>query len=210
MTRHFTRDKLYYFRRTLTHPADSFYEIRHREFGSVPLALITVALFSLCYTLDRIFAGFIVNTVDPRSVDGFVDLQGVVVIFLLFCVGNWSVTCLMSGEGRFKDIVVVTGYSLMPLIFTYIPAIIVSNVIAANEEVFYSIIISFGIIWTAILILMGIMTVHNYSLLKTIITLVITVLSMLIIVFLTLLLLDLLNQVFTFFYGIYTELILRG
>jgi hypothetical protein len=210
MTKYFTRDKLYYFRRTLTHPADSFYEIRHRDFGSIPLALITVFVFSLCFTLNRIFAGFIVNMIDPRTVNGLVDLQSVVLLFLLFSIGNWSVTCLMGGEGRLKDIMVVTGYSLIPLILTHIPAILISNVLAANEEVFYTIILGSGIIWTAVLILMGIMTVHNYTLLKTFLTLIITFVSMLIIIFLALLLFDLLNQVTIFFRSIYTELILRG
>jgi hypothetical protein len=209
MTKYFSRDKLYYFRRTLTHPADTFYEIRHREQGSVPLALLTVLTFSLCFTLNRIFAGFIVNLVDPRTVNGLMDLFSVVLIFGLFCIGNWSVTCLMGGEGRFKDIVTVTGYSLLPLILTYIPAIIISNVIAANEEVFYSIIIGFGVAWTAILILTGIMTVHNYTLLKTIVTLIFTFIAMLIIIFIALLLFDLINQVYIFFYSIYTELVLR-
>jgi hypothetical protein len=210
MTKHFSRDKLYYFRRTLTNPADGFYEIRHREQGSLPLALITVFVFSLCFTLNNIFAGFIVNLTDPRTVSGLADLQGVVLIFILFSVGNWSVTCLMEGEGRLKDIMIVTGYSLLPLILSYIPAIIVSNVIAANEEVFYGLIIGIGIAWTAMLILTGIMTVHNYTLLKTFITLVITFIAMFIIIFLALLLFDLLNQVYIFFYSIYTELILRG
>jgi hypothetical protein len=210
MTKHFTRDKLYYFRRTLTHPVDGFYEIRHRDFGSVPLALLTVFAFSLCFTFNKIFAGFIVNLVDPRGINGLVDLQSVIMVFLLFCIGNWSVTCLMNGEGRFKDILVVTGYSLIPLIVTYIPAILISNVIAQNEEVFYSIILGFGVAWTAILILIGIMTVHNYTLLKTVITLVITVIAMFVMIFLALLLVDLLNQVYFFFFSIYTELTLRG
>ncbi|MCL2003013.1 MAG: YIP1 family protein [Oscillospiraceae bacterium] len=210
MTKYFTRDNLYYFRRTLTNPVDSFYEIRHREQGSVPLALVTVFAFSLCFTLDKIFAGFIVNTVDPRSVNGLTDLVSVFLLFGLFSVGNWSVTCLMNGEGRLKDILVVTGYSLMPLILTYIPAILISNVLAANEEVFYTVILGFGVAWTAILILMGIMTVHNYTLLKTLITLVITLVAMFLIIFLALLLFDLLNQVYGFFFSVYTEFSLRG
>ena len=210
MTKYFTRDKFYYYRRVLSNPNDAFYEIRHREQGSVPLALITVFAFSLCFTLDRIFAGFPVNLTDPRSVDGLEDLQRVFLIFLLFCIGNWSITCLMEGEGRFKDILTVTGYAVMPLILTYIPAILVSNVLAANEEVFYSIIIGFGIAWTAVLILFGIMTVHNYTLLKTIVTLFLSLVAMFIIIFLALLLFDLLNQVQGFFYNIYVDLALRG
>jgi hypothetical protein len=209
MGKYFTGIKMHYFRRVLTNPLDSFYEIRHREHGSVPVALICVALFGLVFTMNRIFASFIVNTVDPRSVNGLSEIGAVFLLFLLFCIGNWSVTCLMDGEGRLKDIVTVAGYSLVPLISIYIPATLLSHVVAAGEEVFYYFAIAVGIGWSAILILMGIMTVHNYSLLKTLITLIFTFFAMFILIFLALLVYDLLNQVFTFFYSIYTELIFR-
>jgi hypothetical protein len=188
---------------------DSFYEIRHREHGSVPVALICVLLFGLVFTMNRIFASFIVNNVDPRTVNGLTEIGAVFLLFLLFCVGNWSVTCLMSGEGRLKDIVVVTGYALTPLIAIMIPATLLSHVLAAGEEVFYYFAIAFGIGWSAILVLLGIMTVHNYSLLKTLLTLVFTFFAMFILIFLALLIYDLFNQVYVFFYSIYTEMVFR-
>jgi len=209
MKKYFSRERLYYFRRTLLHPVDSFYEIRHREHGSVPIALICVFLFGFAFTMNRIFASFIVNEIDPRRVNGLTEIGSVFLLFLLFCVGNWSVTCLMSGEGRLKDIVTVTGYSLTPLIAVYIPATLLSHVVAAGEEVFYHFAIAIGIIWFGILVLMGIMTVHNYSLLKTLITLVLTFFAMFILIFLALLVYDLINQVYVFIYSIYTELIFR-
>ncbi|MCL1806621.1 MAG: YIP1 family protein [Oscillospiraceae bacterium] len=207
---YFTQDRLYYFKKTLSSPSDCFYEIRYREQGSVPLALITVFIFSVCYTMDKIFAGFIVNTVDPRDVNGLFDFAAIFLIVFLFSIGNWSITCLMGGEGRFKDILTVTGYSLIPLIITFIPAIIISNGLAANEDVFYFIILGFGLVWTAVLILIGIMTVHNYTLVKTFATLFLTFLAMFLIIFLALLLFDLLNQVIIFFENIYIELVARG
>jgi hypothetical protein len=115
----------------------------------------------------------------------------------------------MNGEGRLKDIITVVGYSLTPLIAVYIPATFLSHFLAAGEEVFYYFAITAGIVWFGILVLMGIMTIHNYSLLKTIITLVLTVLAMFILIFLGLLIFDLINQVRIFIYSIYTELIFR-
>jgi len=205
----FSRDKFYYLRRVLSHPADAFYEIRHRERGSVPLALVCVVLFSSCFTLNRIFASFIVNNTDPRAVNSLAELSSVFMLFALFCVGNWSVTCLMNGEGRFKDIVTVAGYSLLPLLCLYIPATLLSRVIAAGEEAFYFFVLGFGVAWSAVLILMGVMTVHNYTLTKTLATLLLTFIAMLILIFVMLLVYDLINQVYIFFYSIYTELVFR-
>ena len=209
MVKYFSKERIYYFRRVLTNPLDSFYEIRHRERGSVPLALICVAMFGLVFTVNRIFSSFIVNDVDPRSVNGLNELLSVFLLFMLFCVGNWSITCLMDGEGRLKDIVTVTGYSLAPLIVSFIPATLLSHAVAAGEEVFYFFTIGIGITWSAVLVLMGVMTVHNYTLFKTLITLFLTLISMFILIFIALLLYDLYNQVYIFIYSIYTEIALR-
>lgn len=210
MKRWFSKEKLLYPFYILTHPADGYYELRHRERGSVPVAIIITALFSFCYSMNRIHASFIVNDVDPRSVDSMNELVGVMLLFLLFCTGNWSVTCLMGGEGRFKDIVTSVGYALLPLVLSFIPATLISGFVAADEEAFYYLILVFGVAWTAILILMGIMIIHNYSLAKTIVTLVLTFCSMLIIIFIIMMLFDLLSQVYGFFRNVYIELQNRG
>ncbi|MCL2697669.1 MAG: YIP1 family protein [Oscillospiraceae bacterium] len=209
MSKYFTKEKMHYYRRIFTNPLDSFYEIRYREHGSIPVALICVLMFGLVFTMNRIFANFIVNDIDPRTVNGLTEIGAVFMMFLLFCIGNWSVTCLMDGEGRLKDIVTVTGYSLTPLIAVYIPATLLSHAVAAGEEIFYYFALAFGIGWTAVLVLMGIMTVHNYNLLKTLITLVFTFFAMFVFIFLAMLIFDLINQVIIFIRSIYTELIFR-
>lgn len=210
MRENFSVAKIKYLFYTLTHPMDGFYEIRHRGRGSVPVAVISVILFSFVFSINKIAASFIVNNTNPRMVDSLDDLGGVVLLYLLFCVGNWSITCLLNGEGRLKDIATVLGYSLVPMTISYVIATIVSQVIAQNEEGFYSIIITIGTIWTVLLALSGIMIVHNYSLAKTLLTLILTIIAMLIIVFIAMLLSDLVNQVYSFIYSIYTELLFRG
>ena len=102
------------------------------------------------------------------------------------------------------------GYSLVPMTISYVIATIVSQVIAQNEEGFYSIIITIGTIWTVLLALSGIMVIHNYSLAKTLLTVILTVVAMLIIVFIVMMLSDLVNQVYGFIYSIYTELLFRN
>ncbi|MBQ8877687.1 MAG: YIP1 family protein, partial [Lachnospiraceae bacterium] len=59
------------------------------------------------------------------------------------------------------------------------------------------------------MILVGIMQVHNYTLGKTLITIFLTFIAMFIIIFIVLLFVDLINQVYGFFFSIYQELIFR-
>lgn len=209
MKKWFSKEKWSYFGYTLTHPMDGFYWIRHKEYGSVPIAILMVILFSISFSLNRLYASFVVNETDPRSVNSLTELAGVLVLFMLVCVGNWSITCLMDGEGRFKDIIIAVGYGITPATVGYVLATLLSRVIADNEQAFYGLVIAIGIAYAVILVLMGIMQVHNYTLGKTLITLFLTFVAVLIIIFLALLLFNLVSQVITFFKSIYLELIFR-
>lgn len=205
----FSKEKWKYAFYTVSHPADGYYEIRHRERGSVAVAIALVILFSISFSINRISASFIVNDVDPLDVDALTELVAVLLLFLLFCVGNWSITCLMEGEGRLKDIAIAFGYGMIPMIICFNLGTVVSWFVAQNEEAFYYMIVGIGIAYGLFMILIGIMQVHNYTLGKTLITIFLTFVAMFIIIFIVLLFVDLINQVYGFFFSIYQEMIFR-
>lgn len=204
------KEKLLYPFYVLSHPFDGFYEVRHRGKGSVPVSLILIFLFGLSYSITRRYAGFVVNDVNPRAVDSIQEIIGVILAAVLFTTANWSITCLMEGEGRFRDIITVLGYSMLPMVLAFIPATILSWFIAADEEAVYYLINAVAIIFFTVLLVIGIMTIHGYSFGKTILTFVLTFVSVVIIIFIILLLIYLVNQVYLFLEGVYTELILRA
>lgn len=205
----FSREKWRYLFHTVSHPSDGYYWIRHEGRGSIAIALLLVILYSVVFSLNRIGAGFIVNDIEPRTVNSVAELFGVLVLFFVLCAGNWSVTCLMDGEGRFRDILTVIGYALLPMIVTTVLATLVSRVIAENEEAFYFLIMGAGTAWSLFMMVIGIMQVHNYSFGKTLVTLFLTLAAVLIIIFLALLVIHFTVQVYTFLRSIYTELIFR-
>lgn len=209
MGKYFSKEKWSYMFYTIAHPMDGYYWIRHRDYGSVPLAILMVFLFSCSFTANRLLASFVVNDIDPRGVDSLYELMGVMSFYLLICVSNWSVTCLMDGEGRMKDIAIAVGYGTVPMTAVMVVSTIISRFLADEEQAFYGLLIAVGIAYGVIMILMGIMQVHNYTLGKTLVTLFITIVAALIIIFLVLLLSNLLGMVYNFFYSIYTELIFR-
>lgn len=210
MRKYFSASKWRYLCYTLAHPMDGYYWIRHQDRGSVPIAILMTFIFGCCFTANRLLAGFVVNELDPRTVDSLYEMLGVFAFFLLICVSNWSVTCLMNGEGRMKDIAIAVGYGTVPISLSLIIATIFSQFVADDEQAFYTLIIGIGIAYGLIMILIGIMQVHNYTLGKTLATLFITFVAMLIIIFLLLLMTNLIGMVFNFFKSIYTELIFRS
>ena len=211
MNKAFSKDKWKYLFYTISHPMDGYYWIRHDESkGSVGIAIVMTVVFSLCFTMNRLLASFVVNDNDPRGIDSFYELLGVLAFYLLICVSNWSVTCLMNGEGRLKDIAIAVGYATVPISLMLIVGTVISAFIADEEQAFYVIVIAVGIAYGLIMMLMGIMQVHNYTLGKTLVTLLLTLVAMLIIIFLLILLSNLLGAVMNFFKSVYTEIIFKG
>lgn len=203
------KEKIKFLFYMLTHPVDAFYEIRHRDKGSMGLALVVVFLAGVAFCLDKRYSSFVVNATDTREVKSVMYISAMFLLFFLFCIGNWAVTCLTDGEGRIKDIITATGYALLPLPLFYIPAMLISQVIAGDESVFYSLLIGIGIVWAAMLIVMGNMVIHNYTIVKELKTLVLTIVAMVIILFILLLFYSIFRQIVEFVNSLYTELIYR-
>ena len=71
-------------------------------------------------------------------------------------------------------------------------------------------IVGIGIDYNCFMLLIGVMTIHNFTLGKTLVTLFLTLIAMLLIIFVVLLLVNLINQVYSFLYSIYQELVFRS
>jgi len=205
----FNREKWKHLFYTVSHPMDGCYWIRHQDKGSIAIALLMVILFSISFSVNRAYSGLIVNNINPKSTDSLRELASVLILFGILCVSNWSITCLLNGEGRMKDIVIVVGYSFLPMAVSFFLGTLMSQFITQSEAGFYSILIGIGVAYGVIMMVIGIMQVHNYTMGKTLITLFLTILAVLIIIFLSLLLVDLITKVVNFINTVITEISLR-
>lgn len=203
------KEKINHLFYTLTHPLDGYYEIRHRDKGSVPVALVILLIVGIAFCVDKRYASFTVNITDVRNVKSMLYIGSVILLFFLFCIGNWAVTCLTNGEGRMKDIIIATGYGLLPIPMLFIPGTIISHFLAGDEKVFYNIFIYAGVVWALIMVIMGNMVVHNYTVTQEILTLIFTIVAMIIMLFIMLLFYSIFGQIVEFIKSLYTEIIYR-
>lgn len=193
----------------ILHPFDGFWDMKYEGKGKVRVALIILALLVLNVILQRQFSGFLVNFNDPRNLNSLDDIQFTVLPFFLFCIANWSITTLMEGEGRFKEIIMATGYALLPIVIINIPLTYISRFMTQEETAFYFLLNSFAGFWFIYLLFVGIMTVHQYTPVKTVITLGLSVIAMGIVVFLGTLAFSMATQIYYFILNIYREIIFR-
>lgn len=193
----------------ILHPFDGFWDMKYEGKGKVRIALIILVMMVLNVVLQRQFAGFLVNFNDPRLLNSLDDIQYTVLPFLLFCISNWAITTLMEGEGKFSEIVMATGYALLPLVLINFPLTYISRFLTMEETAFYYLLNGFAVIWFFYLLFVGIMTVHQYTPFKTVMTLLLTVIAMGIVVFLGTLLFSMAVQMYYFVVDIYRELLFR-
>jgi hypothetical protein len=102
-----------------------------------------------------------------------------------------------------------TCYAMTPIILTFIPATLLSNIMAQGEAAVYHLIISLAVTFFLLLAYVGMVTVHNYTAGKAILTIFLTIVALLIITFVFALLFTLYQQLYTFVYSLYIELAFR-
>lgn len=188
------------------HPFESFRLVKEKGMGSAILATILLALFYLVNAVSDVASGYAFNRFDASSYNSFFVLLRTVALVLLFVISNWLVCVLMGGIGKLKEIYIVTCYSLIPTIAATAVGIVLSHVLSPDEFVFVTIFQTICTAYTLIILMVGIMKVHDYEFSKFIGTTVVTIIAMLIIVFLIFLVFMLAQQVYGWIGTIFTEI----
>lgn len=193
----------------LLHPVDGFEQFRTRNIHNIPVAIGMFIAGFLIKVLEFFGTGFIFNSHRPIDYDMFATMIGSIAVYALFVISNWAICTLLNGKGRMKDILCVTGYALTPMLFTQIICVILSNTMTLEEQAFITIISVIGMLWSAIILIMGMYTIHQYSFIGTIGSIILTVLGIAVMALLIMLFYTLLSQFVSFIISVSQEISLR-
>lgn len=193
----------------MMHPFDGYDEFKIEKKGKLSVAIVFIALFALLRILTYQYESFLINERNPMLINNLQEIFVVGLLIILFVTANWSVTTLMEGKGKFKEILMVTGYALFPIIIIGYPALLISNFLTLDEMAFYTLAVGVAYFLTGWMLFMGILNIHQYGLLKTIMAFLATVISMMVMMFLGLLFFDVIQQIISFISAIIEELGLR-
>lgn len=183
-----------YAKRMIFHPLAGTWDLTRERQGTLAGANTILVLATLVMALEAYATGFIFQSAAITDVNPMVVLVKLAGPVLLYAVCNWCVSSLMDGEATFKQIYMSTCYSLTPFIVLFPPAILLSNVMIADEGAFYRTLLIIAYAWVLLLIVCANKQIHDYSMSKALAVLLITVLVMAIVVFLALLFLILMQQ----------------
>jgi hypothetical protein len=193
----------------LVHPIKGFDIFKREKKGKMSVAITFLILLCFVQILEVQYSGFIVNPRNVNEMNTLLEISYIVIPVLVFTVANWSATSFLDGKGKMNEIFMMLCYSLFPLIFAKLFGITISNVIIQSEAGLYTLILGLGLFLMVYMVFFGLISIHEYGLLRCIASLLLTALALLIIAFTAMLAYDLFQKIYGFIYTIYREITLR-
>jgi tetratricopeptide (TPR) repeat protein len=197
--------------RFIKQPADSFYYIKHKLRGSLTFAILLYVWVIVVRILTLYVTGFVFNPYSALS-DIRVENEIVLVVGLIFLwnAANYLVSTISDGEGRVRDVVIGTAYSLFPYALIALPVALISNLLTLNEIFLHNFTLNLMWVWVGIMLFIMVKEIHNYTFSETVRNVLLTLFTMGLFVLTGYILYVLFTQLFDFISAIAQELRLRA
>jgi hypothetical protein len=192
-----------------THPLDGFWDLTHEKRGSIAAANIIAAAAVIVEVLRLTLTNFQFVTINMEYFNSIIVAMRILLPIGLWTVANWSLTTLMDGKGKMFEIYMAVCYALTPYVLINIVMIVLSQFITFEEGAIYWVLAGFSALWTGLLILAAMMMVHDYSLLKTVLSSLLTVVGMGVMVFIFVIFFSLVSDAISYFLSLYKEILFR-
>ncbi len=202
------KEELLYAFHVIFHPFDGFWDLKHEKRGSIRSALTILIITVVVYFYNSIGKGWIFNP-HITYANVFGSVTAVVAPLLLWVIANWCLTTLFEGEGTMSDIFIACCYCLTPLILLVFPSTLLSNVMLQSEQSVLTLMNTLAYIWLGILLVIAMMSTHDYSVGKNILTCISTIVGMAFLMFLGILFTSLIGKIIMFIIQIVEEIMYR-
>lgn len=204
-------DDLLFLGHFIKHPLDGFYRIKQNERGSMGVAMAIFGWVILARLLSLMLTGFIFNpyaSIYEIRIENEIALS--VGLIVLFIAANYLIASISEGEGRLRQVIIATAYSLMPLALFILPITLISNGLTLNENFIYELLNQILWGWTALLLFIMIKEIHNFTFTENVRVTLLTIFTMVLMVLVMYILYFLFNQLYEFVYSIWQEVRVRG
>ncbi len=187
------------------HPFNSFDELRYKQKGSWPIAIVLTVLFYISSVLNVTASGFLYTNTLMRNYNSLFTVFATIGLIVLWSVCNWLVCSMFEGKGSFKDVYVSTAYCLMPWIIFSFLKVILTNFVPLATAGLISGIGTVVLIYTFFMLAIALIKVHDFDFFKVLLTTIVVVLFMILVVFVILMCGILAEQFISFIGDIYEE-----
>lgn len=191
------------------HPFKGWEELKHEKQGSLWFANVMMAVWFILKIFEYQYTGFIFNGNRLDRMNLLIIFASSVGAIFLWSVCNWAVCTLFDGKGSFKEVWIFSAYSRMTWILMEIPILILSNVIVREEGFFLGLLMTLQTGLGLLQMLLAIRAVHQYSMKKTVASILITLLGIVLVILIVLLFVSLFAQIWSFAQTLSQEIMMR-
>ena len=191
----------------MRHPRDVIYEIKFKKRATIIGAIVLYIIFAAIQILKVYLTGYLFNT--GGRADGLRTILLSTLPLLLLVVCNYYVSSVRDGEGKLKDIFISFIYALSPYIVFSLPLFLISNIVTYNEQAIYYMVIGVMYAWCGFNIVFTVMELHDYSLWKAIINILLTLVCFVLVIAFAFILYVLGYQIFHYFANVLKEVTMR-
>ena len=189
----------------LIHPFDGFWDLKHEKKNTFVAALVILCMVILAVVLRFQAAGYLFRPAVAEEANILFNIMSVILPLLLWTLVNWAITTLFDGKGTMSMIFISSTYALLPLLL-FIPQLFLTHVLVLEEAPFIHTIDIVAGLWCVGLLLIGNLTVHEYSMKKTIAASVATIVGIGALLFLGGVFYSAVSQLFAFFATLVMEI----
>ena len=204
-----TGKALLYALHVVVHPFDGFWDLKNEKRGTASAATIIVILVLMTRLLSLQFTSFQFMEVNWEKINIWMEMAQILLPLTIWVVANWCLTTLFDGKGSMTEVYIATAYALAPYVLSQIPLFIFSNMGTNEEGALYVFFNSLSILWCAALLLVGLSQTHDYTMRKTVLSVVASVVGMIVIVVLCLLIFSMASAAVAYFTSFFQELSIR-
>ncbi len=193
----------------LKNPFDACYGIKREKKATCVSAFVVLTIYFIWFVVNKYFSGFLFRTMPDGYYELFNDFITVYGVFMLLIVCCYLVCTIKEGEASFKNLLIGGAYALTPLLLIQPILLFLTNVLTYNEQFFITLLQVAGYGWTALLVVLMLMYLNDYSFWKTIKIIIWTLFTVLIAVALLFVVYVLISQLVDFISSIYGEVVYR-
>ena len=195
----------------LTHPFEGFFRMKEdKRKQSMAATIILYALLAVSAIAKQQLTSYMFANVESQlNLDVLKMVFTTLLPYMLWVVSSWCFTSLMDGEGNLKDIFCATAVAAIPVIAVNIVLIPLSYLMTSDESNLYDFISALGTILMVAYMFLSMMSTQQYSVLKAIVTSILTLIGMMVIAFVVILIFYLIQQVWGFISSVFSEISYR-
>ena len=189
----------------LANPFKGYDRIKYEKKGKISVCVVMLAVMFLLNILEYLYAGFPVNYRKPQYIRTVMILFQTIGPVLLFSVANWSITCLIDGAGKMKEIFYVVMYAQYMGIYLHAIALILTNVLTLSEMPVANFFYGLAALILCLYTFIGLIVIHEFSFSKAVGSIILTFAALAVIMFIILLLSSLVGEFIQFIRMVVSE-----